>query len=171
MAIGVYIRVSSPKGQKTDRQRAELEAWLKRHRHKDARWFEDRDSATNLRREAFLKLQAAIFSGEITVVVVWKLDRLARNLREGVNVLADWCQRGVRVIAITQQIDLSGPVGNLIAGLLEFNRRQELCAPAEEPIRATEFGNSQPSALRRPQRGRADLHGGLLRGESQFSGC
>ena len=49
---------------------------------------------------------------------MWKLDRLARNLKEGVNVLADWCQRGVRVIAITQQIDLSGPVGHLIASLL-----------------------------------------------------
>lgn len=82
MAVGVYIRVSSPKGQKTDSQRAELEAWLKRHRHKDAQWFEDRDSATNLRREAFLKLQAAIFVGEITTVVVWKLDRLAGNLRK-----------------------------------------------------------------------------------------
>jgi len=33
-------------------------------------------------------------------------------------VLADWCQRGVRVIAVTQQIDLSGPVGHLIASLL-----------------------------------------------------
>jgi hypothetical protein len=28
-----------------------------------------------------------------------------------VNVLADWCQRGVRVIAITQQIDLSAQSG------------------------------------------------------------
>jgi hypothetical protein len=34
------------------------------------------------------------------------------SLNEGVNVLADWCKRGVRVIAITQQIDLSGPVGH-----------------------------------------------------------
>jgi DNA invertase Pin-like site-specific DNA recombinase len=118
MSTGVYIRVSSPKGQKTDSQRAELEAWLKRHRQKAVQWFEDRDSAMNLQREAFLKLQAAIFAGKITTVVVWKLDRLARNLKEGVNVLADWCKRGVRVIAITQQIDLSGPVGNLIASLL-----------------------------------------------------
>jgi len=118
VSTGVYIRVSSPKGQKTDSQRAELEAWLKRHRHKSAQWFEDRDSATNLQREAFLKLQAAIFAGEIDTVVVWKLDRLARSLKEGVNVLADWCQRGVRVIAVTQQIDLTGPVGNLIASLL-----------------------------------------------------
>ena len=71
-----------------------------------------------MQRYAFKNLQDAIFAGEIDTVVVWKLDRLARNLKEGVNVLADWCQRGVRVIAITQQIDLSGPVGNLIASLL-----------------------------------------------------
>ena len=114
----VYIRVSSPKGQKTDSQRAELEAWLKRHKLKHVQWFEDRDSATNMEREAFQKLQAAVFAGKVQTVVVWKLDRLARNLKEGVNVLADWCKRGVRVVAITQQIDLSGPVGNLIASLL-----------------------------------------------------
>lgn len=34
MSTAVYIRVSSPKGQKTDSQRAELEAWLKRHRYR-----------------------------------------------------------------------------------------------------------------------------------------
>jgi DNA invertase Pin-like site-specific DNA recombinase len=118
MTTAVYIRVSSPKGQRTDSQRAELDAWIKRQRIKQAKWFEDRDSATNLQRQAFQKLQAAIFAGDIDTVVVWKLDRLARNLKEGVNVLADWCKRGVRVIAITQQIDLSGPVGNLIASLL-----------------------------------------------------
>ena len=118
MSTGVYIRVSSPKGQKTDSQRAELEAWLKRHRMKAVHWFEDRDSATNMQREAFQQLQAAIFAGKITTVIVWKLDRLARSLKEGVNVLADWCKRGVRVISITQQIDLSGPVGHLIASLL-----------------------------------------------------
>jgi DNA invertase Pin-like site-specific DNA recombinase len=118
MSIGVYIRVSSPKGQKTDSQRVELEAWLKRHRHKAVRWFGDRDSATNLQREAFQELQADIFAGKVTTVVVWKLDRLARSLKEGVNVLADWCNRGVRVIAVTQQINLSAPVGHLIASLL-----------------------------------------------------
>ena len=43
-------------------------------------------------REAFQRLQAAIFAGKITTVVVWKLDRLAHSLKDGVNVLADWCQ-------------------------------------------------------------------------------
>ena len=117
MSTAVYIRVSSPKGQKTDSQRAELEAWLKRQRMKTAQWYEDRDSATNMQREAFQELQAAIFAGKVTTVIVWKLDRLARSLKEGVNVLADWCKRGVRVISVTQQIDLTGPVGHLIASV------------------------------------------------------
>ena len=67
---------------------------------------------------AFQALQIAILEGEIQTVVVWKLDRLARHLREGVNVLADWCQRGVRVVSVMQHIDLSGPVGHLIVSLL-----------------------------------------------------
>jgi DNA invertase Pin-like site-specific DNA recombinase len=80
MTTAVYIRVSSPKGQKTDGQRAELEAWLKRQRIKGARWFEDRDSARILQRDAFQKLQAAVFAGQVDTILVWKLDRIARSL-------------------------------------------------------------------------------------------
>ncbi len=47
-------------------------------------------SSADLQRDGFQKLQAAIFAGQIDTVVVWKLDRLARSLREGVNVLADF---------------------------------------------------------------------------------
>ena len=35
-----------------------------------------------------------------------------------VNLLADWCERGVRVVVITQQLDLSGAVGRLVANVL-----------------------------------------------------
>jgi DNA invertase Pin-like site-specific DNA recombinase len=163
MTAALYIRVSAPKGQKTDRQRAELEVWLKRQRIKGARWFEDRESAAIIRRDAFQKLQAAIFAGQIDTVVVWKLDRLARSLKEGINILADWCQRGVRVIAITQQIDLSGPVGNLIASLLFGIAEIELTAfegapgyrhcPGEK--RAVYTGRLQGTTEATPARARA----------------
>jgi DNA invertase Pin-like site-specific DNA recombinase len=118
MSTAVYLRVSSLKGQNPASQRAEVEGWLQRHDCTDVQWFEDCESGTTLNRPAFRQLQAAIFSGEVQTVVVWKLDRLARNMREGINVLADWCQRGIRVISVTQQIDLSGPAGHLIASLL-----------------------------------------------------
>lgn len=117
--IGIYIRVSSH-SQKSDSQRAELQQWLRLHgRDSDTvLWFEDKETGATLNREAFQRLQKAVFKGEIQTVIVWKLDRLARSLREGVNVLTDWCERGVRVVSVTQQIDLSGTIGHLVAGVL-----------------------------------------------------
>ena len=63
-------------------------------------------------------MQEAIFDGTVKTVIVWKLDRLARNHREGINVLADWCGKDVRVVSVTQQIDLQGTVGHVVAGVL-----------------------------------------------------
>lgn len=117
--IGVYLRVSST-SQKGDSQQAAITQWLTSHGHDLAqvRWYTDTETGRTLQRKGFQTLQADIFRGEVKTVVVWKLDRLTRSLREGVNVLADWCQRDVRVVSITQQIDLSGAVGQMIASLL-----------------------------------------------------
>ncbi|MBN2210762.1 MAG: recombinase family protein, partial [Sedimentisphaerales bacterium] len=41
-----------------------------------------------------------------------------RSLQDGVNVLTDWIERGVRIVSITQQLDFSGKMGKLMAGLL-----------------------------------------------------
>ena len=59
-----------------------------------------------------------IFAGKVGTVVVWKLDRLSRRLRDGVNLLADWCERGLKIVVVTQQIELNGAVGRMIAALL-----------------------------------------------------
>ena len=39
-------------------------------------------------------------------------------MKEGINILSAWCEAGVRIVSITQQIDLSGTVGHLVAGVL-----------------------------------------------------
>ena len=117
--IAVYIRVSST-SQKTDSQKAEIRQWLKAHRVKPSsvQWFEDIETGTTLNRKAFQRLQTAIFKGGVKTVVVWKLDRLARKIRDGINSIADWCDKGIRIVSVTQQIDLSGATGHLLASLL-----------------------------------------------------
>ena len=108
-----YCRVSSPR-QKTDSQKAEIvRRWLQGCGIPSSavQWFEDTETGTTLRRPAFERLQHAIFAGTIRTVVMWKLDRLSRRQRDRVNVLADWCERGVRVVVVTQQLDLDGAVG------------------------------------------------------------
>ena len=71
-----------------------------------------------MHRSGLIRLQEAIFAGTVKMVVVWKLDRIARSMQEGINTLSRWCELGVRVVSITQQIDLSGTVGHLVAGVL-----------------------------------------------------
>src|SRR5208283_3848019 len=119
MTIAAYCRVSS-RHQKADSQIAEIEKWLNAHGYdpQQVRWFVDKQTGKNLQRPEFEQLQRDIFAGRITTVIVWKLDRLSRRLRDGINVLADWCERGLKVVVITQQIELGGAVGRMIAALL-----------------------------------------------------
>jgi DNA invertase Pin-like site-specific DNA recombinase len=119
MSCAVYIRVSSPR-QKTDSQHADIRRWLTAHGHarETVQWFEDQERGTTLHRAGLQALSEAIGAGTVTTVVVWKLDRLARSMREGINLLSAWCDAGVRVVSVTQQLDLSGTVGHLVAGVL-----------------------------------------------------
>ncbi len=118
-STAVYLRVST-KSQKSDSQKAEVTRWLKAHGHdlQKVIWFEDQETGTTLERDQFKALDKAIFDGQVKTVVVWKLDRLARSIREGINTLSSWCEKGVRVVSVTQQIDLSGTIGQVVAGLL-----------------------------------------------------
>jgi DNA invertase Pin-like site-specific DNA recombinase len=117
--ISVYIRVSSH-SQKSDSQHAEIRRWLRAHGHdlETVQWFEDTETGATLTRSGLIRLQEEIFAGTVKMVVVWKLDRIARSMREGINTLSRWCELGVRVVSVTQQIDLSGTVGHLVAGVL-----------------------------------------------------
>jgi len=117
--IGAYVRVSTS-GQKSYSQRQEIQRWLDAHGHdeKSVKWFEDIQTGKTIKRPAMQELQKSIFNGDVKTVVVYKLDRLARNFREGVEVVCDWCQKDIRVVSVTQQIDLGGTVGRMVAGVL-----------------------------------------------------
>ena len=119
MKIACYVRVSTA-GQNQAGQVAAIKRWLKGNGIGSASvsWFLDKQTGDNLQRPEFEKLQAAIFSGEVETVVVYKLDRLSRKLQDGLNVLCDWCEKGLRVVSVTQQIDFNGTVGKMIASVL-----------------------------------------------------
>lgn len=119
-AVACYVRVSTV-GQNEAGQRAEIERWLTGTGVPldTVRWFVDKgQSGDSLKRPAFGQLQAAIFAGEVGTVCTYKLDRLSRSLRDGINVLSDWCDKGLRVVSVTQQIDFNGTVGKLLAAVL-----------------------------------------------------
>jgi DNA invertase Pin-like site-specific DNA recombinase len=62
----------------------------------------------------------------VKTIVIWKLDRLSRRLRDGINTLADWCEKNIKIVVITQQIELSGAVGRICAHPWASHRADEL---------------------------------------------
>ena len=119
MGIAVYLRVSS-KGQRHDSQESEIRRWLGSNGiDPDAvGWYRDKETGKRLDRPEFNRLRADIFDGRVRTVVCWKLDRLSRRLKDGIDVISDWCEKGVRIVSTTQQIDLGGAVGKMIAAVM-----------------------------------------------------
>ena len=101
--------------------------------------------------------------------MVWKLDRLSRRLRDGINLLADWCARGVRVVAVTQQIDLSGTVGRMVASVmfglaeieLEYRRERQTAGIALAKRKGVYKGRRRGTTKAQPARARELLAHGL----------
>ena len=159
--IACYCRVSS-RSQKTDSQKAEIIRWLipAGFDLTAVQWFEDIERGRSLRRPAFARLQRAIGAGTITTVVVWKLDRLARRQQDGINLLTEWCRHNVRVVAVTQQIDLSGPVGRMVASVLfglaeiewEYRRERQAAGIAVAKAQGVYHGRQKGTTKAQPQR-------------------
>ena len=72
--------------------------------------FEDKGiSGTIKKRPALTRCLAALESGD--TLIVWKLDRLGRSLRDLIDHLDDLRARGVRLQSITEAIDTETPTG------------------------------------------------------------
>lgn len=161
MSTAVYIRVSTI-GQNESGQRREITRWLRGNGITDVRWFVDKATGDNLDRPAFAALQRAIFDGEVECVVCWKLDRLSRSLRDGINTLADWADRGLRVVSVTQQLDFNGAVGKMLAAVLlgvaemeqETRRERQAAGIAAARERGAYLGRRAGSTKAKPARAR-----------------
>ncbi len=155
-AIAAYVRVSTA-GQNEFGQRAEVERWLQGNgiETEAGLWGVDKKSGDNLKRPEFKKLQKAVFNGEIETIVCYKLDRLSRKLCEGLNTLADWCDRGIRVVATSQQIDFNGTVGKMLAAVLlgiaemeQENRRERQAIGIAEAKRHGKYKGRKPGTTK-----------------------
>jgi DNA invertase Pin-like site-specific DNA recombinase len=86
--------------------------------------FKDERIGADTKRPALLRCLKALQDGD--TLIVWKLDRLARSLRDLISMLDDFHQRGVHFRSLTEEINTSTPGGRLIfhifAALAEFER-------------------------------------------------
>jgi len=88
------------------------------------RIYEEQASGKNTERPALTNCLKALRSGD--VLVVWRLDRLGRNLPDLVKIVADLEAGGIGLESITENIETASSTGKLVfhvfAALAEFER-------------------------------------------------
>jgi site-specific DNA recombinase len=75
-------------------------------------------SGGNMDRPALKRLLADIDAGKVDIVVVYKIDRLTRNLTDFSKMVELFDQRGVSFSAVTQQINSATSMGRLMLNIL-----------------------------------------------------
>jgi len=161
MTIAAYVRVSS-KRQKDDGQRAEIQKWLDANGidPKQVEWYADKETGRTMQRPEFDRLRKDIFNGKVKCVILWKLDRLSRRLKDGVTTLADWAERGLKIVVVTQQIEFNGAVGRTLAALLmglseiewEYRKERQQAGIAVAKKNNTYKGRKPGTTKGKPQR-------------------
>jgi DNA invertase Pin-like site-specific DNA recombinase len=143
MRIG-YARVS------TDAQDTHLQMDALR-RAKCSRIYEEKASGAKADRPELLRLLDHARKGD--VVIVWKLDRLARSLRQLIDTTVLFQERGVELQSLTENLNTTTPNGkltfHLFAALAEFERdllRQRVTAGLTAARRRGRIGG-RPKAL------------------------
>jgi DNA invertase Pin-like site-specific DNA recombinase len=116
-ALACYIRVSEL-GPNQAQQRRDINRWLQDNRIKptSARWYIDK--SITLDQPDFDRLQADISQEEVGTVVIWRLDRLAPRMRDGLQALCDWCDKSLRIVSVSQELDLRGAEAKRIGAVL-----------------------------------------------------
>lgn len=117
MAVGIYLRVSSTKGQETRSQEPDLQTWAKAQPD-EVVWYRDRFTGTTMERPGLEKLLADVRSGKVSKVCVWRLDRLGRTAIGLLTLLDELQVLGVGFVSLREGFDLSTPAGRLMAGVL-----------------------------------------------------
>jgi DNA invertase Pin-like site-specific DNA recombinase len=114
--VAVYLRVSS-----TTQNGASQEPDLKRWAAAQAepiKWYSDKFTGKSMDRPAFKCLEAALRAGEVSALVVWRLDRLGRTASGLASLFEELVQRKVNLVSLRDGLDLSTPAGRLMAGVL-----------------------------------------------------
>jgi len=115
-----YIRVSTVKqgvqGSSLQQQRAAIETFARRMSLPIAGWFEETETAAKTGRRQFIKMLAALERGRADGVIIHKIDRSARNLKDWAH-LGELIDRGVEVHFAHDSLDLTTRGGRLAADL------------------------------------------------------
>ena len=114
-----YIRVSTARqgeGVSLQQQRAAIEQYAQRHSLDIVRWFEELETAAKSGRPVFNEMIKLLKRGSARGVIIHKIDRSARNLRDWAD-LGELIDRGIEVHFANESLDLHSRGGRLSADI------------------------------------------------------
>lgn len=125
--------------------------------------YTDRASGAKEEREGLAEMMAAARRREFDVLVVYRLDRLARSLKQLILTLDELKQLGIAFISLKENLDTGCPAGKMmfavIGAMAEFERdliRERVIAGVEHArIHGTKSGRPHGRPLRIFDRARA----------------
>ena len=115
-----YIRVSTVKqgehGSSLQEQRGAIEAYSQRHGLTITAWFEEQETAAKQGRKEFARLTSLLRHGKASGVIIHKIDRSARNLKDWAG-LGELIDAGVDVLFAHEGLDMQTRGGRLAADI------------------------------------------------------
>ncbi|MFC1574404.1 recombinase family protein [Candidatus Latescibacterota bacterium] len=122
----IYARVSTDK-QKVEMQLEELKSYIRKRGFQAGQLYVDQGyTGGNLQRPAFVRMLSDAHKRSFDVLIVWKLDRLSRSLKDLITTLETLGSLGIDFISYDNSLDTSTPTGKLVfhvvGSVAEFER-------------------------------------------------
>lgn len=114
-----YIRVSTQKqgeGASLEAQKDAIQAFASRHDLQIINWFEEKETAAKSGRPVFNRMLRLLERGKATGLVIHKIDRSARNLKDWA-IISELSDKGVGVYFATETLDFQSRGGRLTADI------------------------------------------------------
>lgn len=134
--VACYVRVSTKEqeleGYSPEFQMEQILKHVERNDYKgwytDKKWhfFDAKSGGDTVERKDLQKLMELVKNEEIEVVLVWRIDRLSRNLSDLLELFEEMNKHHVSFASVKEDLDFSGAIGKLIfqifGSLAEFER-------------------------------------------------
>jgi len=149
--VAVYLRVSTSE-QNTDLQKSDLLKYIETRGWTLFEIYEDKASGTTDNRPNLRKLLQDTKQGKFNVLLVWKLDRLCRSLKDLVNTLSFLSEHSVEFVSYKDNVDLTTATGRLMAQIIGSFAEFEASLIKERVIAGLRNAQSKGVRLGRPKK-------------------
>lgn len=171
MRAVLYCRVSTEKQKKEglslDAQRDKLRAMAVVRDDEVVSVIVDDESGKSLKRKGIQRLIEMVQDGEVDAVLICKLDRLTRSLRDLSTILDLFAKHHVALVSVAESLDTESASGKLVMNIMTAVSQWEREAIGErtqavmdfKKARGERLGNT-PYGFTGPKKGMLSIHPG-----------